>query len=801
MTRRVAWTVLIVTALAASVERAQAQSAQLGSIVGTVVSRTTRRPVAAATVTIEGTNEIAISTTSGRFSLDGLPAGVAVLVVRAPGFLDLRMIGVQVRANESAEVNVELEVTPNFVERVQVTATKAPVSVSDVPAPIDIIDREIIDMRGDQTLPQAIAHVPGAVVSTQLGIFDSVTLRGLPRGDPEFTNTLLLVDGVPQTLSNNGARIVALPITDASSIEVVRGPNSALYGRTAIGGSVNIQTADPTPTHQLTGEFTTGELATLKGAGKASGPLARWGGYYMSAGRERNGGYFVNKTSSDFSVGNWAVLGKLTFTTDPRAFGSVSVNRVVSENSTPTNEPIIDGRLLHEIDPRFDRFTNFNIPGPNYRQAETRVTLNYSRDLSASVKAIEVFGYRRVQHKFIDDGDFIGSPFDVDAHTVTMYPFSQQVDEDIVYQEFRVQVAPRDGRVRHSLTAGGSYEWNKGGLTSDFIFNDPDLFGFTINYLTPVIPPRSEWEHEQGSRTYHLGVTGLFGQYTLEPAPRVVLTAGGRYDRLDMDVTRSGGSEVQATFDAFSPKLSALYKVLNVGQQDGPTLNIYGSYSQSFLPPRRPSALVPADVPLNLEPEEIANYEGGVKAGLLEGRVALEASYFRMTEDGVVLTTRQGPFFLPTNAGKLRYKGLEAGVTVSTFPRVALFLNAAFYRNRFGDFVIESEDGESVLTGNRLPIAPDHVVNWGATFRPTPSTNATVTVKHMGEVQTNRDNTFLLGAFHVVDAAVSWQRPRLRITLSAHNLFDEEYYWNGDGETADPARGRQILVSTSFRIR
>jgi len=60
---------------------------------------------------------------------------------------------------------------------------------------------------------------------------------------------------VPQTLSNNGARVIGLTTNDTSSIEIVRGPNSALYGRTAIGGSVNMRTADPTtkqhPDHRL----------------------------------------------------------------------------------------------------------------------------------------------------------------------------------------------------------------------------------------------------------------------------------------------------------------------------------------------------------------------------------------------------------------------------------------------------------------------------------------------------------------------------------------------------------------------
>jgi outer membrane receptor protein involved in Fe transport len=87
-------------------------------------------------------------------------------------------------------------------------------------------------------------------------------------------------------------------------------------------------------------------------------------------------------------------------------------------------------------------------------------------------------------------------------------------------------------------------------LFSDFIFNDPDLFGFTINYLNPVIPPRPEWEHDTSSRVYHLGISGLFGQYTIAPVKRLVLAAGGRYDRLALDNTRGSGARIDATFDA-----------------------------------------------------------------------------------------------------------------------------------------------------------------------------------------------------------------------------------------------------------
>jgi outer membrane receptor protein involved in Fe transport len=230
---------------------AAAQGAQTGTIAGTVVARESGRAVPEAVVTIEGTNLAAVANAVGRFRLEGVPPGGVVLVVEAPGFLELHVPALQVQANQTAELRVELEVTPNFMERVQVTATKTPLSIGEVPAQANVIDRATIDRRGDQELTQAIANVPGVIVSTQAGSFESVMLRGMPRDGNEFTNTLLLIDGVPQTDSRNSARVVNLPITDATSIEVVRGPNSALYGRTAIGGSVNVRTADPTPDHQV----------------------------------------------------------------------------------------------------------------------------------------------------------------------------------------------------------------------------------------------------------------------------------------------------------------------------------------------------------------------------------------------------------------------------------------------------------------------------------------------------------------------------------------------------------------------
>jgi iron complex outermembrane receptor protein len=786
--------VLIACTLALSGTPAAAGQAAT-AVSGTVVARETGRPIAAATVAVEGSSATVTTTALGRFEL-AVPASPANLVVSAPGYLEMRVPGAQTQA----PLTIELEPTPNYLETVQVTATKSPFTVGDVAAPTTIVDRETIERRGDQRLTEAVEHVPGAIVTTELGVFESVLFRGMPRVGNEFTNTLLLIDGVPQTNSGNDARVVALPINDASNIEIVRGPNSALYGRTAIGGAINVLTADPTASPELKVDLTGGQFGTAKGVVGVSGPIQQWGGYYVSVGKERSGGYFNNKVDTDFDMGNTAVFGKLKFAPNSRSFGAVTINRVSSDNSTPTNEPVIDGQLLHELDPQFERFTSFNIPGPNYHQGETRFTVNYNFQLTTWARIVETFGYRDVQLKFIDDGDFIGEPYSLARQTVTMYPFSQQADEGIYYQEARLEMTGRTGAAQHALKLGGSYERNNGTLAADFIYTDEDLFGFPdISYVNPVIPPRSAWQHDEASRVYNLGITGLFGQYIVEPTSRTVVTLAGRYDSLELDATRGSAARVEDTFDAFSPKVGATFRLLGP-RTDGPTLNVYGAYSQAFLPPARPSGLTPATAALNLRPEDIENYEAGLKGSLLEGRLSLEASYFYMTEDGVVLRRRQGPFFVDTNAGQRKFKGVETGVGWSS-AQVSTYVNTSIYRNRFGDFVIQSAGGDTVLTGNRLVLAPDYIVNWGANVQPMPFIDLTLDIKRVGPTFGDNDNSTEIDGYTLVDVAATWRRGPLRVTLSGRNIFSAEYYFDANSESADPGPPRQILLSTSLRLR
>ena len=189
------------------------------------------------------------------------------------------------------------------------------------------------------------------------------------------------------------------------------------------------------------------------------------------------------------------------------------------------------------------------------------------------------------------------------------------------------------------------------------------------------------------------------------------MTAAGRFDRLDLKNVDNlaAGEKSEETFDAFSPKFSALFKLVDAietGSLGRVNLNVYAAYSEAFKPPRHPSSLNPPGQDANLEPENVTNYEVGLKSSFLDGRASLQATYFNMERDGVVISTREGGLFRDSNAGKQDFKGLELMAAWAPMPNLSFFGNVAFYHNRFGDYVIERPSGDVVLTGNRLPAVP-----------------------------------------------------------------------------------------------
>lgn len=785
-----------------------AQGADEGTLIGAVSALETGQPITNAEVRLQGTDFGTTTNRSGRFQLSRVPAGTYTVIIDALGYRSSERGGITVRRGETTRIEIDVELQPLSLERIVVSAAKEALSVGEIASQTAIVNTQEARRRGEVELVDVVENTPGVTVSTQAGSFQSIEMRGMPRQGSEFTSTLLLIDGVPQTDSRNSARIINLPLDDASAIEIVRGPNSALYGRTAVGGAINIQTSEPTTEPRAVLSLEAGSFDRLKADVRASGPVSDWGGYDVSWSRMGNEGFYTG--DPEYAVDQNSAFGKFTFTPDDASSGMVSLASVVSDNSLPTSVPIIDGRLLSEIEPGFDEYANINLPTANYHQENLRFTLNYERRLSDHVSFTEIFGYRNLEFDFQETGDIIGAPFDLDEDRLTSYPFSMLQEEEIFYQEGRFRITPELG-IENSVIAGFSYEDNSGSRIGDLIYSDPATFGIPINFLDPQFPDRSEWQYFQfGGDEYGLQSLGFYAQARVSPVSWLQLTAAGRYDRLNMENVKTlaeGAPSISRSYDAFSPKVSSTFNLLSDRETEAlgrASLNVYATYSEAFLPPRSPGGLNPVGEQPNLVPEDVRNYEGGIKGTFWDQKVALDASYFQMRRNGIVVQTRVGPFFEDSNAGEQDFEGIEFGLTWLPMERLSLRANGALYQHRFGDFVIQREGGDEVLTGHRLPLVPDENLNLGAEFELTEEIGVTGNVKYVGSRYIDQGNTFLLDSHSVIDASVFYERGPFSLTLAAQNLTDEVYFNYGDifnGEAAAPAPPRQLLLRTSYTFR
>ena len=790
--------------LAARMSPLQAQ----GVVIGTVSERASLQPIALAVVRVAGTDNSVTTNTSGRFRIENVAPGTRELQVTALGYRTFDTAPLTVTSNAETSVTITIERQPLMVERLVVTATKTAQNSLEVPAVVTVVDRADIVARGDVELVDALENVPGLMHTNQANSFESIELRGMPRQGNEFETTLLLIDGVPQTDSRNSARVINLPIEHASSVEVVNGPNSALYGRTAIGGAINIITGMPTATPRVEAELQVGEFQHIRGAVSASGPLADRAGYFVSWSSGGNKGFYTG--GPDYNVNETAVFAKFAFTPDDKSEAWISVNDVTSDNSLPTNMPVVDpanGVLLSDFEPTFDVFTNFNLETANYHQEELRLTAFYTRDLGSNISFTNTFSYRDIQYKFVESGDFLGGN-DTGAQTIDMFPFQIQSDEDIFYDEARFAYLPTFGNIDDELLVGASFESNTGFRFGDFISPDPtDVFApFVINYLDLVPPDRSLWEFYEFARDeYRLRTYAAYFQYQIAPLSRLQLTAAGRFDRLDLKNVniKEGGETGKETFNAFSPKFSALYKLVDgteMGSLGQVNLNVYVAYSEAFKPPRVPSGLNPPGVDPVLDPENITNYEVGLKSSFLDGRGSLQATYFNMERDGVVISQQVGPLFVDSNAGKQDFEGVELTAAWAPMPNLSVYGNVAFYHNRFGDYIIERPGGNTDLTGNRLAAVPDRIFNVGGSYEPIDDVGVTARFKYVSDRFAESNNILLLDSYQLLDASVWWSPGPVRFTLTAHNLLDERYFPSGNstGENVNVGWPRQLMLIASY---
>ncbi len=210
-------------------------------VTGRVIDASTGAPVAEAAVRVLGTVLVTFADDSGYFELSNVPPGRRRLSVERFGYAP-RRIELQVPTAGRTETEIALEPQPVAVGEVVTTVTKRELSSLETPVSVAVVEEEEIQLRVVDTAADAVAYTPSVqFIGEQLNIRGS---SGYSRG--AGSRVLMLLDGVPANAGDSGAiNWDVIPLTEVERIEVMKGAGSALYGTSALGGVINVVTADP----------------------------------------------------------------------------------------------------------------------------------------------------------------------------------------------------------------------------------------------------------------------------------------------------------------------------------------------------------------------------------------------------------------------------------------------------------------------------------------------------------------------------------------------------------------------------
>ena len=256
------------------------------NIKGSVVDSKTQQPLSHASVLVVGTVITTTTDAEGHYSLNNLPLGKVKIEVRSAGYRTLRQ---EVTTERSYTTEQNFELTPDEIalDEVVVSANRSLTLRRESPVIVNVLDTKLFESTHSTTLVQGLNFQPGVRTEdncTNCG-FSQVRINGL---DGHYSQ--ILVDSRPVFTALQGVYgLEQIPANMVQRVEIVRGGGSALFGASAIGGTINIITKEPSENsaelaHTITGATngstafdnnTTGNVSVVTTNGRA--------GFYLYA--------------------------------------------------------------------------------------------------------------------------------------------------------------------------------------------------------------------------------------------------------------------------------------------------------------------------------------------------------------------------------------------------------------------------------------------------------------------------------------------------------------------------------------
>ena len=638
-----------------------------------------------------------------------------------------------------AQAALARETGAQLLEEILVTARKRQESVQDIPVAVSALTADMMENLNLKNLDDIAKVTPGLIFDND---FSRTANRPVIRGQANILNdsgVAYFIDGVYVTGS-----IADYDLNDVARVEVIKGPQSALYGRNTYAGAINIITKDPGDSLSGNMRVEVAEDEQYEVSGSVRGPIIPGLLYGSLAGRHYERGAPFRSEFDGAPIGeqeSQSVSGLLRYT--PTQDLDVRLRAYYSElddgqpalfrQPASANNCFFDNGSYYLGTGRYYCGTlapqpitsdyRVQAPGAGDKAEKTQLSLNIRYNLNEQWSLTSITGYNHRDGSVLTEADYgptsfqtpifarfpLGrppAPFGLVAGPPIDFTFAFDTGSEDVSQEFRFDF---DGdRLRSSL---GLYYFDERSSTRDTRQLPPDAAALaaagvgaalaaeaaicaanpiclTAFPVTPVGMLQSPLRNRSSGELENLAAYALLS-YDLTDS--VTLTVEGRYQeekvsqesisqRLGQEVTNS--TAISDTFTSFTPRVTLDWKINDDNM-------IYVLVAEGTKPGGFNSAgAIDAGVP-DFEEEDLRSFEIGTKSVLLDGQMVFNTAFFYNELEGYQLTQNvQGAGEITSatvNAGDADLTGLELSMYFrpKAVPGLSLTANYAYVDPEF----------------------------------------------------------------------------------------------------------------------
>lgn len=700
---------------------------------GRVYDADTREPLSGAT--IKAGNHTSVSGADGSFSV---PPGAGEIEISFTGYFSQKV--------PPGHLNIALKRNNSNMQEVVVSANRTLQKRREAPVAIAIINKQAMEDTKAQRLDNLLNKVSGVFMVNLGNEQHEMSIR-----QPMTTKSLFLYmeDGIPIRTSGvyNHNALLEMNLPAARSIEVIKGPSSAMYGAEAIGGAVNVITQSSPALAGGMASVQMNDKGYRRVDLQAGTPMGKWG-IIVS-------GYYADKKNGPIEYSDFDKKA-ITVRTDYRAGEHTSWTNTLAlvDYASDMSGSIDSIKFANKDYTSLQTFTYRNVYALRYKSM-----LNHRWNDNSNTNVSLLYRNNSVKQ----------NPSYSIASTPDPEKYRGQINENAfsTYALF-VTHSQKIPWAKSKLIAGASVDYSPQRYYAKFISVHKDLSsGKFVSYDAPAV--------DSFLSRYNTGIVNLasYIDYEFSPLRNLKVVAALRYDAFKYyfinNAPASTSVSTASTINSFgrmTPKVGLTYNLKTTG--------FYANYSQGYVPPQLTDLYSSIKEAPYLLPQSFSNYEIGGWASLIANKIYLDWSLYRLNGTNEIISVKQPDnSYINQNAGSTKHTGIEYGITYKPVPDLSVRFSATNAKHVFVENVVKGID----FNGKEMSAAPRFLANAEIMYKPSFLRGFRISAEwqHQGKYFMDDLDNYSYKGFDILNLRTGYRIKGFEIWINALNATNLYY--------------------------